>query len=177
MSGNANREVAARACSRHNTIFNQSRVRERSGEQWGPWFPPECPECAAATVQRLEREHAEQKWKDEVLPTLTAEIIAESDRQCDAEEGRAERIRAQAEAKMPGVFAEWFALNLPGFIAREDSEDRAAKDAEIIERRKAKFFETLLERAAQTNVERQTKLDSEREQRVKESLSTFAMLG
>lgn len=177
MSGNENREVAVRACKRHNVTFNQARTRERSGQQWGPWFPPECPECTVETAQRLEREKAEQKWRDEVLPELKAEIIAESDRQCDAEAGRAERIRAQAEAKMPEVFSEWWALNLAGFIAREDSEDRAAKDAQIIARRKEQFFEQQAEAAAQAKNELEAALEARREQRRNESLSSWAMLG
>ncbi len=177
VTSNVDREVCARACERHNVAFNQSRTRAGSGQQWGPWCPPECPQCTEETKQRLEREERDRKFNEEVLPEIKAEILAESDRECDAEEGRDELTRALAEAQMPGVFAEWWALNLRGFIARADSEDRAAKDAKIIARRREEFFAQEEAAADRARSELQVKLGAERERKIKESLASWMLAG
>jgi hypothetical protein len=170
----ADREVIARACERHNLTFNQSRTRERSGQHWSEWFPPECPECEQETTERMRRETAEQKFNDEVLPVIKAEVIAESDKRCSEEADHAERIAAIADSQMPEVFREWWAANRAGFIARADSEYRAQIDAQIIAERRGAFIEEQRQAAAKADEELRGKLAAERDESARAALSRWA---
>jgi hypothetical protein len=176
VTSNLHRETRRERCLIHGTEFGQERIRDPETREWGPWFPPieaACSECAA----QIECERNEDKFKEEVLPAQTAAIMAKSNARADAEEGRAERIAALADLRMPRVFAEWWLANRAGFIAREDYEDRMRIDAEIIAELWAAFLEEQKTIAAKADAELQAKLEAERERRIKESLGSWMMLG
>jgi hypothetical protein len=177
VTSNSNREVISRACERHNRVFNQQRTRESSGKQWGPWIPAECPQCEEETRQELQRQEAERKWNEETFPALKAEIIAESDARRAADPEREERIAALTDFLLDDAWRKYCALNLADFRKRADSEDAARIDEEIIVERKKKFLEAELAKAAETSSTLEANLAAEREQKIKESLSGWALLG
>jgi hypothetical protein len=174
---NSNREVCARACERHNLTFNQSRTRERSGQQWTEWIPAECPQCEEGTRQEVQRQEAERKWNEETFPVLKAEIIAESDARRAADPEREERVAALTDFLLDAAWREYCALNLADFRNRADSEDAVRVDAEIIAERKKKFLEAELAKAEETSSTLEANLAAEREHKIKESLSGWALLG
>jgi hypothetical protein len=177
VSGNENREVASRACERHNKIFNQSRVRERSGQQWAAWIPAECPQCEEETRQELQHQESQRKWDEETFPALKAEIIAESDARRGADPEREDRVAFLTDSLLDDAWRKYCALNLADFRKRADSEDAARVDAEIVEERKKQFIEAELARSAETRSTLETNLAAEREAKLKESLSSWAMFG
>jgi hypothetical protein len=152
-----------------------------TNEQEAYWDPPYCPQCVEEF--RLQKEFEEVK-----LPALVAEIKTETDAECAAESGRAERIAEMAQEFMTADrakrFDEWskqqdahFATMRAEYIAFADSQDRAEKDAEKIAARRAKFFEQRKNVAAEADAELVKQLDERREKAMKESLGSFALLG
>jgi hypothetical protein len=180
VTSNLHRETTRERCLIHGLEFGQERLRNPETREWGPWLPPlaaGCSECAKELSAQLERERSEQQWAEEIYPRMKADIFAESNARADAEEGWAERIAALADSRMPRVFEEWWAANRPGFIACADNEERMRIDDEIISERRARFFEEQKAVAGKASAELQAKLEAEREQRIKESLGSWAMLG
>jgi len=172
-TSNANREVCSRACQKHNRFFNQSRTRESSGQQWGPWFPPECPQCVEETAQRVQREEAQRQFDQEVLPILKAGVIARSEKRFEQEEGIEEALAARADELEAQWLVDAWAANRKAFLARAKDEILNRFDQEIIAEEREKFFEQQRGVKAQADAELQNKLDAEREARAKQALASW----
>lgn len=178
MSGNANREVASRACQRHNRTFNQQRTRESSGTQWGPWLPPECPDCSIERAQELQRTEALRKFEEETLPARKDEFKALSEKRFEEERAiHEETILARAEELETQWILEMWAKARPEFLVRATSQVKAFVDSRIVAEEREFSIEKQKQEVADVQEELQKTFDEERDQKLKESLREWAALG
>jgi len=168
------RVVYRTLCEKHGVEYGREMVP--ATQEHESYLIGNCSRC-------LEEARIHAEW-EEKLSSLHAEVKAETDAQCNAEEGRASRILELAHQAMNEErikrFEKWcleeeriFAFLQADFIARADSEDRERMDAENIEKRRVAFFEERKAVAAQADAEIQKTLDTERERRAKNSLAAW----